>query len=140
MEWYIPGRALFLEVQAMNKALTLLLTITASVIGDTPFAPGLPNGFELVKPNSYQHSICNPDRVIVIPPRIIEMTVIGNKVLGRSELPPLENLKKGAIAGFFFLDTASGERFVGLSKEEYDKILKNHGIKIEPALIPVETP
>lgn len=125
----------------MNKvffALILLSSFDSGVARDRSF-PSLPHGYELVEPNSYQHSICDSSKKIVVPHRIVKLAVVADHVLGKSEMPPLESLRRGAVSGYFVLDTKTNQKWIGLEESEYLKLLREKKISV-PSLNDIISP
>jgi len=82
----------------------------------------LPNGFELVRSNPYQHNICRDGGIVVVPHDIIKYTIVKDWVLGEAIIPKAEAfpaLKSGARKGFFIVDTSSKDVKSGLSEKEF---------------------
>lgn len=101
------------------------------------YAIELPNGYELVRFNGLETGIVAPGGRLVINPTVREYAVLGDLVVGNADVPErLEGQPAPfrTAAGYFVLNTDSGEIADGLTDEAWRAKLAELGIGDEPKL------
>ena len=101
----------------------------------------LPNQYELIRSNTYTIAIaapldferhhpthCAPG--IAVSAKIIKIGISGNFVIGFVEASPLSELAVSECPGWFILNTSTDVAELGLPREEWEQVIKEHGISV----------
>ena len=95
----------------------------------------LPNGYRLVRANPHQIAIADTNGRVRITPTILHWGTDGTIVYGETAkqtyIPDPDD-----IPGYFFLNTVTGARSMGLSQAAWRDSLRRHGLRGEPVLLP----
>ncbi len=94
-------------------------------VGD--YSVELPGDYKLVRTNGYTRMIVTSresrDRRCIVPPDIQQVGVWDDYVFGRVASVPRSDLGPTLDAGYFLLDTSSGEVLLGLDEEEWRSVM-----------------
>lgn len=121
----------------MTSTRRFLVLLLAGCLGCGEYEVALPNGYELVRLGPNEIVIVLPHIGIIISPTVREYVVLSDVVTGYAEPPPasVAGASEEAVAeGYFVIDTASGEKWVGLERAEWLERLREVGISGEPKL------
>ena len=122
----------------MKKLILIMMLLVPCVFLGCDYEADLPNGYMLVRTNAYTVCICPRGiwQSAPVPPRIVELKVIGDHVVGRTVLAPdADDVGTPSQAGYFILDTKSGKAAIGLEKDEWNERLRQTGIGANPHLV-----
>jgi hypothetical protein len=100
--------------------------------GCTDYNVKLPNGYELIRTNADTVIIYVPKGGFVIPPKITALNKHQDLVFGKAERSDASDIP--CVEGFFFLNTKTGEKHVGMDKAAWLELLRKHGIEKGPTL------
>jgi len=87
------------------------------------YARSLPNGYRLVRTNSATIAIWGPRESlhsgVIVPAKITSVGISGAFVFGETEYSAESELSDISVAGYFILDTASGDAEVGVEMDAF---------------------
>lgn len=114
----------------------MLIAITA-LVGCWDYSTKLPNGYRLVRLNSNEIAVVLPNNGILIDPDVREYSIVGDVIVGFAGVPkslPQQPAPPRKEAGYFIVNTESGEMWDSLPKEAWLERLRLLGIQGEPEL------
>lgn len=145
MFWFIAKSLLVVMIFLLT--LVFLLFLGCFIQGD--YQINLPNGYLLVRSNSYDISIFGPEEsshTRVIPPLIVAVGVSEDLVFGKVEdshdpwlldndqLARDEKAEQEKAWGYFLLNTKTHDVQISLTKEAWLVVLRDNGIQSEPQI------
>lgn len=126
----------------MNRYLFIVIFAGFSICGvsdgRSDYRISLPNGFELVRSNPWQHNICKKNGIVVVPHDIAEYAVVGQLVIGKLQIPSDSRFQSGAKDGYFVLNTNKNTVSFASNESEFRNLLKNNSIFHSIQLVPIE--
>lgn len=126
----------------MNRYVFIVIFASFSICGisdgRSDYRIPLPNGFELVRSNPWQHNICKKNGVVVVPHDITEYAVVEQFVIGRLQIPSDSRFQSGAKDGYFLVNTNKNMVSFASNESEFKNLLKNNSIYHAIQFVPVE--
>lgn len=118
----------------MRQLIAGLLAVVVGCGGD--YSIELPNSYKLTIFSAYKAGILGPDNRLVVPPHVVEYSVLRDLVVGRVEIPKeLDGAPSvRRIPGYFILDTQTGVALDSLSEPDWVEQLTQRGITTVPEL------
>jgi len=95
------------------------------------YAIRLPNGYALIRPGPGCVVLVRPNRSGAVLPTIDGYRVHRHLIIGH-----VRKWDSSSKPGYFVVDMRTGEKWQALSKPEWARVLKKHGIENPPPLVP----
>lgn len=119
---------------AARLASVALFVALVAICDCWDYSVDLPNGYRLVRLNSYEVAIVLPDNRMLIDPDVRRYAISGSVVAGFAEVPkslPQQPPPPRQQEGYFIVNTETGDVWDSLSQEAWLERLRLLGIESE---------